>query len=173
VWWADPLREGRRRGMRAPVLAIGDGALGFWAALREVFPRTREQRDWVHKAMNVLDALPTSAQPAARKALAEIRDAEDREHAEAAVRSFAELFGAKYPKVVAKVVDDAEALLAFYDFPAEHWVHLKTSNPIWVFDSAGQPGRCFPGWCSSWPALTLNPIDAVRLSWTRSVGPAA
>jgi putative transposase len=129
VWWADPLREGRRRGMRAPVLAIGDGALGFWAALREVFPRTREQRDWVHKAMNVLDALPTSAQPAARKALAEIRDAEDRDHAEAAVRSFAELFGAKYPKVVAKV-DDAEALLAFYDFPAEHWVHLKTSNPI-------------------------------------------
>ena len=128
--WADLLRDCKRRGMRAPVLAIGDGALGFWAALREVFPETREQRDWVHKAMNVLDALPKSAQPAARKALAEIRDAEDREHAEQAIEAFAELFAAKYPKAVAKVVDDAEQLLAFYDFPAEHWVHLKTSNPI-------------------------------------------
>ncbi len=112
------------------MLAVGDGALGFWAALREVSPETREQRDWVHKAMNVLDALPTSAQPAARKALAEIRDAEDREHAEAAIDTFAALFGAKYPKAVAKVVDDREQLLAFYDFPAEHWRHLKTSNPI-------------------------------------------
>ena len=80
--------------------------------------------------MNALDALPKSAQPAARKALAEIRDAEDREHAERAVTAFADLFGAKYPKAVSKVVDDAEQLLAFYDFPAEHWIHLKTSNPI-------------------------------------------
>jgi hypothetical protein len=111
--------------MRAPVLAIGDGALGFWAALRGVFPETREQRDCVHKTMNVVDALPTSAQPAARKALAEIRDAEDRTHAEQAVTAFVELFGAKYPKAVAKVVEDTEQLLAFYDFPAEHWVHLK------------------------------------------------
>jgi transposase-like protein len=103
---------------------------GHARALREVFPATREQRDWVHKLMNVLEALPTSAQSAARKALAQIRDAEDHRHAEQAVRSFAELFGAKYPKAVAKVVDDAERLLAFYDFPAEHWVHLKTSNPI-------------------------------------------
>src|SRR5205823_13516128 len=82
--WADLLRDCKRRGMRAPVLAVGDGALGFWAALREVFPQTREQRDWVHKAANVLDALPKSAHPAARKALAEIRDAEDRQHAEKA-----------------------------------------------------------------------------------------
>ncbi len=80
--------------------------------------------------MNVLDALPKSAQPPARKALAEIRDAEDREHAEQALDRFAGLFGAKYPNAVAKVVDDREQLLAFYDFPAEHWVHLKTSNPI-------------------------------------------
>jgi putative transposase len=111
--------------MRAPVLAVGDGALGFWAALREVFPQTREQRDWVHKAANVLDALPKSAHPAARKALAEIRDAEDRQHAEKAITAFATLFGTKHPKAVAKVVDDAEQLLAFYDFPAEHWVHLE------------------------------------------------
>lgn len=128
--WADLLRDCRRRGMRAPVLAIGDGALGFWAALREVFPATREQRDWVHKVMNTLDALPKSAQPAARKALAEIRDAEDRQHAETAISRFADLFGVKFPKAVAKVVDDREQLLAFYDFPVEHWLHLKTSNPI-------------------------------------------
>lgn len=128
--WADLLRDCKRRGMPAPVLAVGDGALGFWAALREVFPETRQQRDWLHKVLNVLDALPTSAQPAARKALTEIRDAADREHAEQAITRFAELFGAKYPKAVAKVVDDAEQLLTFYDFPAEHWLHLKTSNPI-------------------------------------------
>jgi transposase-like protein len=128
--WADLLRDCRRRGMRAPVLAVGDGALGFWAALREVFPATKEQRCWVHKAANVLNCLPSSAQPAARRALAEIRDAEDRGHAEVALGQFRELFGAKYPKAVAKIVDDAEALLAFYDFPAEHWIHLKTTNPI-------------------------------------------
>ena len=123
--WADLLREGKRRGMRAPVLAVGDGARGFWAALREVFPSTRAQRDWVHKAANVLDALPKSAHPAARKALAEIRDAEDRQHAEKAITAFVNLFGTKHPKAVAKVVDDAEQLLAFSDFPAEHWVHLE------------------------------------------------
>jgi transposase-like protein len=128
--WADLLRDCKRRGMRAPVLAVGDGALGFWAALREVFPTTREQKCWVHKAANVINCLPKSAQPAARRALAEIRDAEDRGHAEVAIGQFRELFGVKYPKAVAKIVDDAEALLAFYDLPAEHWIHLKTTNPI-------------------------------------------
>jgi transposase-like protein len=128
--WAGLLRDCKRRGMRAPVLAVGDGALGFWAALHEVFPETKQQRDWVHKVMNVLDCLPRSAQPAARKALAQIRDAEDREHAEKAVKEFAAAYGAKYPKAVAKIIEDKEQLLAFFDFPAEHWVHLKTSNPI-------------------------------------------
>jgi transposase-like protein len=128
--WADLLRDCKRRGMRAPVLAVGDGALGFWAALREVFPTTREQRCWVHKAANVINCLPKSAQPAARRALAEIRDAEDRGPAEVAIRQFVETYNAKYPKAVAKIVDDQQALLAFYDFPAEHWIHLKTTNPI-------------------------------------------
>src|SRR5512142_1143825 len=114
VSWADLLRDCKRRGMRAPVLAVGDGTLGWWAALREVFPDTREQRDWVHKVANVLDCLPKSAQPAARKALAAIRDAEDRAHAEAAIDTFAKLFGTKYPKAVAKIVDDREPLHAFY-----------------------------------------------------------
>ena len=128
--WADVLRDLRRRGMAAPVVAVGDGALGFWAALRDVFPETREQRCWVHKAKNVLNALPKSAQPAAKRALAEIRDAEDRDHALEAIEAFKADYQAKWPKAVAKIVDDAEVLLTFFDFPAEHWVHLKTSNPI-------------------------------------------
>jgi putative transposase len=128
--WADLLRDLKRRGMRAPVVAVGDGALGFWAAVRDVWPETRHQRDWFHKAANVLDALPKSAQPTAKRMLAEIRDAEDRDHALAAAKAFAGEFGAKYPKAVAKITDDLDVLLTFYDFPAEHWIHLKTTNPI-------------------------------------------
>ena len=128
--WADLLRDCARRGMRAPVLAVGDGALGFWAALREVFPDTREQRDWVHKTANVLAALPKSAHPGAKAALAEIWGAEDKTHAQLAAKRFADLYGAKFGKAVAKITDDLDVLLSFFDFPAEHWVHLRTSNPI-------------------------------------------
>jgi transposase-like protein len=128
--WAELLRDLRRRGMQAPVVAVGDGALGLWAALREVFPTTRHQRDWVHKLANVLGWLPTSVHAGARKALAEIRDAPDRDHAQRAIEAFARDYGVKWPKAVAKITDDAEELLTFFDFPAEHWVHLKTSNPI-------------------------------------------
>jgi len=127
--WAELLRDCRRRGMRAPVLAVGDGALGFWAAARDVFPETRWQRDWVHKAANVADALPSSVQAAAKRALREISDAEDKRHAEQALDAFARDF-AKWPKAVAKLTKDRDALLAFYDYPAEHWIHLRTSNPI-------------------------------------------
>ncbi|MEO3798367.1 IS256 family transposase [Nonomuraea sp. B10E15] len=128
--WADLLRDAKRRGMRAPVLAIGDGALGFWSALGEVFPQARAQRCWFHKISNVLGAMPKSAHPGAKKALAEIWNAEDKDHAERAVKEFQAAYGAKYPKAVAKVVDDLDELLAFYDYPAEHWVHLRTTNPI-------------------------------------------
>jgi transposase-like protein len=128
--WADLLRDAKRRGMRAPVLAVGDGALWFWGGLREVFPDTAEQRCWFHKSANVLSALPKSAHPAAKKALAEIWGAEDKTHALAAVKVFADLFGAKFGKAVAKINDDLEQLLAFYDYPVEHWVHLRTTNPI-------------------------------------------
>jgi transposase-like protein len=128
--WADLLRDCARRGMSAPVLAMGDGALGFWGALREVFPTTREQRCWFHKIANVLGALPKSAHPGAKKALAEIWNAEDHHHALAAVASFKAAYGAKFPKAVAKITDDLEVLLAFYDYPAEHWIHLRTTNPI-------------------------------------------
>jgi transposase-like protein len=128
--WADLLRDLKRRGMTAPVLAIGDGALGFWGAVREVWPETRHQRDWFHKVANVLDALPKSAQPTAKKMLGEIRDAADRDHSLAAAKAFANEYGTKWPKAVAKITDDLDVLLSFYDFPAEHWIHLKTSNPI-------------------------------------------
>jgi transposase-like protein len=127
--WADLLRDCARRGMRAPVLAIGDGALGFWGALRDVFPQAREQRCWFHKIANVLDALPKSAHPGAKKALAEIWNAENKDKARKAVKDFKKAYGAKFPKATAKVTDD-EVLLAFYDYPAEHWVHLRTTNPI-------------------------------------------
>ena len=128
--WADLLREAARRGMRAPVLAIGDGALGFWGALREVFPQARHQRCWFHKIANVLGALPKSAHPGAKKALAEIWNAEDKNHARAAAAAFEAAYGAKFPKATAKITDDLEELLAFYDYPAEHWIHLRTTNPI-------------------------------------------
>jgi transposase-like protein len=128
--WADVLRGLKRRGMTAPVLAIGDGALGFWGALAEVFPDTVHQKCWVHKMANVMNALPKSAQPAARAALQEVRDAEDREHAEQALERFVKDYEAKWPKAVDKVIKDREELLAFFAFPAEHWIHLKTTNPI-------------------------------------------
>jgi transposase-like protein len=128
--WADLLRDCARRGMRAPMLAVGDGALGFWSALREVFPQAREGRCWFHKTGNVLAALPKSAHPGAKKALAEIWGAEDKDHALAAAKAFEAAYGAKFPKATAKITDDLDQLLAFYDYPCEHWVHLRTTNPI-------------------------------------------
>jgi transposase-like protein len=128
--WLDLLRSCKRRGMRAPVLAVGDGALGFWSAVREVFPETREQRCWFHKIANVLNCLPKSAQPGAKAALAEIWNAEDRQHASAAAKTFAADYGVKWPKAAARITDDLDVLLAFYDYPAEHWIHLRTTNPI-------------------------------------------
>ena len=128
--WADLLRDCRRRGMRDPELVVGDGAMGLWKALAEVFPAARHQRCWVHKARNVTNALPKSAQPGATKAMQEIYNAEDRTHAEKAIKAFEKTYGTKWPKAAAKITDDREELLAFYDFPAEHWIHLRTTNPI-------------------------------------------
>ncbi|MGV4988854.1 IS256 family transposase [Streptomyces sp. NRAIS4] len=128
--WADLLRDCACRGMHAPVLAVGDGALGLWKALAEVFPATREQRCWVHKTANVLGSLPKSAQPGVKKAIQDITGAEDRDHAVQATTPFEKLYGAKFPKAVKKITGEQEELLAFYDFPAEHWIHLRTTNPI-------------------------------------------
>jgi putative transposase len=109
---------------------VGDGALGFWKAVRDVFPETREQRCWWHRIGNVLAALPKSAHPGAKAALAEIYNAADRKHAEVAAKAFAIDYGGKWPKAVAKITEDLDTLLAFYDYPAEHWIHLRTTNPI-------------------------------------------
>jgi len=133
--WADLLRDCRRRGMTAPVLAVGDGALGFWKAVREVFPDTREQRCWWHKQANVLAALPKSVHPGAVAAMKEISNAEDIYKAQLAIKAFEVDYGAKYPKAVAKIVDDADVLLEFYRYPAEHWIHLRTTNPIVIWGS--------------------------------------
>ena len=118
--------------MRTPVLAVGDGALGFWGALKEVFPQTRAQRCWFHKIAKVLSALPKSTHPGAKKALAEIWNAEDREHAEKAVKAFHAAYATKWPKPAPKITGNLEVLLAFHDYPAEHWIHLRTINPVGV-----------------------------------------
>jgi putative transposase len=172
--WAEVLRDLRRRGMRAPVVAVGDGALGLWAALRDVFPATRQQRDWVHKVQNVLGCLPKAVQAGARKALAEIRDAPDRDHAQRAIEAFARDDGVKWPKAVAKITDDAQQLLCFFDYPAEHWQHLKTSNPIEsTFSSVRLRTRVTkgPGSKAAGLAMAFKLLEAAQQRWRAVNGP--
>jgi transposase-like protein len=129
--WSEVLVELKARGLKsAPKLAVGDGALGFWAALRKAFPNTREQRCWVHKTANVLDKLPKNVQPRAKRAIHEIYLAETRKDADKAFDTFIEKFGAKYVAATTCLKKDRDEMLAFYDFPAEHWKHIRTSNPI-------------------------------------------
>ena len=129
--WRELLVDLKARGLAvAPEIAVGDGALGFWKALDEVFPGTRHQRCWVHKVANVLNKMPKSMAPAVKSDLRDIWQAETRAAAKAAMDAFGEKYGAKYGKAVACLTKDREALLAFYDFPAEHWDHLRTANPI-------------------------------------------
>mgnify|MGYP000025204296 FL=1 len=128
--WAELLRDLKRRGMKAPTIAVGDGALGFWAAVGEVFPQTREQRCWVHKLANVLDKLPKSLQPRAKAQLHQGMNAPTKTQCEAALDGFVRSYGAKYPKACASLNTDRERLLTLYDFPAEHWKHLRSTNPI-------------------------------------------
>jgi transposase-like protein len=129
--WRELLVDIKKRGLAiAPEVAIGDGAMGFWRALDEVFPRTKHQRCWVHKTANVLNKFPKSMHPAVKADLREIWQAETRASAEAAVDTFAEKYGTKYEKAVTCLTKDRAALLAFFDFPAEHWDHLRTGNPI-------------------------------------------
>jgi putative transposase len=129
--WRELLVDVKARGLAiAPELAVGDGALGFWTALEEVFPSTRHQRCWVHKAANVLNKLPKSVHGQARRDLREVWMAPDKAAAERAIETFRAKYGARYAKAVACLEKDREALLSFFDFPAEHWDHLRTSNPI-------------------------------------------
>lgn len=129
--WRELLLDAKRRGLTIdPKLAVGDGALGFWKALAEVFPSTQEQRCWVHKTANVLDKLPKGKQVKAKAMLHEIWMADTRQAANQAFDAFVETYQAKYPKATECLAKDREELLAFYDFPAEHWKHLRTTNPI-------------------------------------------
>ena len=129
--WRELLVDIKARGLSVPPeIAVGDGAMGFWKALDEVFPGTRHQRCWVHKTANVLNKFPKSMQPTVNGDLREIWQAETRAAAAAAMNTFAEKYGAKYEKAMSCLTKDREALLAFYDFPAEHWDHLRTGNPI-------------------------------------------
>jgi len=128
--WAGVFRDLKRRGMNEPKLVVGDGALGAWAALRDVFPGASEQRCWFHAAGNVIDCLPKRLQPRAKGLLGEIIEAPTRKDAGRALEVFREEYGAKYPKALAKLDRDWKPLTAFYDYPAEHWRHLRTTNPI-------------------------------------------
>ena len=171
--WLELLRELRERGMRDPELAIGDGALGFWAALREVFPRTREQRCWVHKSANVLAALPERVQGEAKRALHAVSGAATRAAALAAARAFGEQF-AQWPKATAKVTGDLEGLLAFHDFPAEHHVHLRTTNPIessFATVRLRQRVTKGAGSQSAGLAMAYKLLDAAQQRWRRVNAP--
>ena len=128
--WQSVLRDLKRRGMQAPVLAIGDGALGFWRALRDVWPETGEQLDWCHKMANVLDKLPKRLQPKAKRGLREIVYAATTDDAQESFDAFIDEFSSKYEKAVECLSKDRERLLSFFEFPAEHWKHLRTTNPI-------------------------------------------
>jgi len=128
--WLALLRDLKARGMRAPVVAVGDGALGFWSALREVFPETREGRCWVHKIANVLDKLPKSLQAKAKAALHEMMNAPTQAECEKLMKAFVAEYEAKYPKAAKALLADSDKLMTHFDFPAEHWKHLRTTNPI-------------------------------------------
>ena len=171
--WSAVFRDLKARGMNEPKLVTGDGALGAWAALRNVFPTAREQQCWVHKTANVLDALPKRLQPRAKSLLHEMAEAPARADAKAALERFREEFDAKYPKAVAKLDRDWTHLTAFYDFPAEHWRHLRTTNPIESsFATVKLRTRVTKGAGSKAAALGMayKLLDAAQERWRRFNG---
>jgi len=172
--WRDLLLDLKRRGLTmAPELAVADGALGFWKALGEVWPTVREQRCWVHKTANVLNKLPKSLHAKAKHALQDIWMAETKADASAAFAAFAETYGTKYEKAVACLSKDRDALLAFYDFPAEHWKHLRTTNPIEsTFATVRHRTVRSKGCLSNKTALAMvfKLADAAQKSWRRLRG---
>jgi putative transposase len=171
--WAALLRSLRDRGLSAPVLAVGDGALGFWSAIREVFPSTKQQRCWVHKTANVLDALPKRLQPQAKSAVQAIYNARSRTEALSAAKAFDDAF-ASFPRATSKVMDDLDVLLGFYDFPAEHWVHLRTTNPIEsTFSTVRLRTRVTRGAGSRKAALAMafKLLDAAQARWHKIAAP--
>jgi transposase-like protein len=172
--WRELLLDLKNRGLAvAPELAIADGALGFWKALAELWPTTREQRCWVHKTANVLNKLPKSQQPKAKRSLQEIWMAETSKDAEAAFDAFIAAYELKYDKAAECLAKDRPALLAFYDFPAEHWKHLRTSNPIEsTFATVRHRTIRSKGCLSNRTALAMlfKLVDAAQKSWRRLDG---
>src|SRR4051794_5247186 len=171
--WAAVMRDLKDRGLNEPRLVIGDGALGTWAALRDVFPAARKQTCWVHKIARVLDALPKRLQPDAKKLLHEMMEAPSRAAARAGLERFRVQFDAKYPKAVAKLDKDWAHLTAFYDFPAEHWRHLRTSNAIESsFATVKLRTRVTKGAGSKKAALAMayKLLDAAQERWRRFNG---
>jgi transposase-like protein len=171
--WSAVFRDLRDRGLNEPKLVTGDGALGAWAALRTVFPGTREQRCWVHKTANCLDALPKRLQPRAKGLLHEMAEAPSRADARKALERFRDEFDAKYPKAVAKLDKDWDALTAFFDFPAEHWRHLRTTNPIESsFATVKLRTKVTKGAGSKKAALAMayKLLDAAQERWRRCNG---
>jgi len=172
--WRELLLDLRRRGLSpAPELAVADGALGFWKALGEVWPTTREQRCWVHKTANVLNKLPKSLHSKAKRALQEIWMAETKSDAVTAFDAFAETYGLKYEKAVDCLTKDRDVLLAFYDFPAEHWKHLRTTNPIAsTFATVRHRTIRSKGCLSNKTALAMafKLVDGAQKSWRRLDG---
>src|SRR5437868_10570594 len=172
--WKELLLDLKRRGLTiGPELAVADGALGFWKALPEVWPKTREQRCWVHKTANVLNRLPRSLQGKAKRALQNIWMAETRKDAEAAFDTFAEIYGTKYDKAVECLTKDRDVLLTFYDFPAEHWKHLRTTNPIEsTFATVRHRTTRSKGCLSNKTALamTFKLAQSAEMSWHRLRG---
>jgi transposase-like protein len=171
--WAAVLRDLKTRGLNEPKLVTGDGALGAWAALRDVFPATREQRCWVHKSANVLDAMPKRLQPRAKSLLHEMAEAPTEADARAARERFRSEFDAKYPKATAKLDRDWDALTAFYAFPAEHWRHLRTTNPIESsFATVRLRTKVTKGAGSKKAALAMayKLLDAAQARWRRFNG---
>jgi putative transposase len=171
--WAAVMRDLKARGLNDPRLVVGDGALGTWAALRDVFPGARRQACWVHAIARVVDALPERLQGEAKKLLHEIMEAPSRKAARAALERFREAFDAKYPKAVAKLDRDWQHLTAFYDFPAEHWRHLRTSNAIESsFATVKLRTRVTKGAGSKKAALAMayKLLDAAQERWRRFNG---
>jgi putative transposase len=171
--WSAVFRDLRDRGMTEPKLVTGDGALGAWAALRNVFCATREQRCWVHKTANCLDALPKRLQPRAKSLLHEMAEAPTRADARKALERFRDEFDAKYPKAVSKLDKDWDALTAFYDFPAEHWRHLRSTNPIESsFATVKLRTKVTKGAGSKKAALAMayKLLDAAQERWRRFNG---
>jgi putative transposase len=173
--WCELLLDLKARGLQSgPLLATGDGAMGLWAALAEVFPKTRHQRCWFHKTGNILNALPKSQHGRAKAGLQEIWQAATREEALAAFNRFTDTYSARYPKATEKLTKDSEELLAFYDFPAEHWQHLRTTNPIESTFATVRHRTTRTRNCVSRPTflgLAFKLIESAEQSWRRIRAP--